>query len=66
MCGILAILKLDPGHTNYAELRNQALAMVKKIRHRGPDWSGIYSDEQAISCARAALHRGRGARRPAS
>lgn len=48
MCGILAILKLDPSRTNYAELRNQALAMVKKIRHRGPDWSGIYSDESAI------------------
>ena len=48
MCGILAILKLDPARTNYPELRNQALAMVKKIRHRGPDWSGIYSDEGAI------------------
>jgi asparagine synthase (glutamine-hydrolysing) len=48
MCGILAILKLDPSRTNYPELRNQALAMVKKIRHRGPDWSGIYSDESAI------------------
>jgi asparagine synthase (glutamine-hydrolysing) len=48
MCGILAILKLDPARTNYADLRNQALSMVKRIRHRGPDWSGIYDDEQAI------------------
>jgi asparagine synthase (glutamine-hydrolysing) len=48
MCGILAILKLDPARTNYPELRNQALAMVKKIRHRGPDWSGTYSDDGAI------------------
>jgi len=48
MCGILAILNLDPKRANHTELRNQALAMVKKIRHRGPDWSGVYSDEGAI------------------
>src|ERR1035441_230394 len=48
MCGILAILKLDPALTNYADLRNQALALAKKVRHRGPDWSGIYGDDQAI------------------
>jgi len=48
MCGILAILGLDPTRTNYTALRNQGLAMAKKIRHRGPDWSGIYSDEGAI------------------
>ena len=48
MCGILAVLNLDPKRANYTELRNQALAMVKKIRHRGPDWSGVYSDEGAI------------------
>src|SRR6202049_873878 len=48
MCGILAILGLDATRTNYTELRNQGLAMVKRIRHRGPDWSGIYSDEGAI------------------
>ena len=45
MCGVLAILDLrgDPGM-----LRRQALAMAKKIRHRGPDWSGIYADTRAI------------------
>ena len=48
MCGILAILGVDPTRTNYTALRNQGLAMAKKIRHRGPDWSGIYSDEGAI------------------
>src|SRR5690606_41123819 len=30
------------------ELRPQVLKMSKKIRHRGPDWSGIYSSERAI------------------
>ncbi len=29
-------------------LRPQLLEMSKKVRHRGPDWSGIYSDDKAI------------------
>ncbi|MFT5849171.1 asparagine synthase B, partial [Psychroserpens sp.] len=29
-------------------LRPQILEMAKKIRHRGPDWSGIYSDDKSI------------------
>ena len=48
MCGILAILNLNKVRANNADLRNQALAMVKKIRHRGPDWSGTYSDDRAM------------------
>jgi len=32
MCGILAILNLNKVRANNADLRNQALAMVKKIR----------------------------------
>lgn len=48
MCGILAILDLEKARANRADLRSQALGMAKKVRHRGPDWSGIYSDEQAI------------------
>src|ERR1700733_589987 len=48
MCGILGILKIDPAHANSPELRTQALGMVKKIRHRGPDWSGTYSDDHAM------------------
>src|SRR5665213_1761292 len=50
MCGIVAILNLDPTRSNSTELRRQALAMVKKVRHRGPDWSGVYSDNGAIIC----------------
>jgi len=48
MCGILSILGLDPARGDAADLRRQALALARKIRHRGPDWSGIYSDDHAI------------------
>jgi asparagine synthase (glutamine-hydrolysing) len=45
MCGIVGVfdLKTDP-----KILRTQVLEMSKKIRHRGPDWSGIYCGEKAI------------------
>lgn len=45
MCGIVAIFnvkELTP------ELRSKALGMSKKIRHRGPDWSGIHCSGSAI------------------
>jgi len=48
MCGILAILGIDPTRSNPEELRKQALVMAKQLRHRGPDWSGIFSDDKAI------------------
>ncbi len=48
MCGLVTILNIDPTRSNSGELRKLALSMAKKIRHRGPDWSGIYSDERAI------------------
>ena len=48
MCGILTILNVQPGRSNAAELRKLALVMAKKLRHRGPDWSGIYTDKHAI------------------
>jgi asparagine synthase (glutamine-hydrolysing) len=45
MCGIVGAfdLKSDP-----QELRPKVLAMSKKLRHRGPDWSGIYCGEKAV------------------
>jgi len=45
MCGVIGVfdLKLRP-----EELRPQVLVMSKKIRHRGPDWSGIYCCDKAI------------------
>ena len=45
MCGILTLLDLQ---SDPAALRQRALDHVKRLRHRGPDWSGIYSDESAI------------------
>ena len=45
MCGIVAIL--DVKEQTHA-LREKALKMSQKIRHRGPDWSGIYCGGSAI------------------
>lgn len=45
MCGIVCAFDLkQPAE----ELRPQLLEMSKKIRHRGPDWNGIYCGENAI------------------
>ncbi len=45
MCGIVAILNVKK---QTQELRKKALRMSQKIRHRGPDWSGIYCGGSAI------------------
>lgn len=45
MCSIFGILDIK---TDPAPLRISALEMSKKLRHRGPDWSGIYSSDKAI------------------
>jgi asparagine synthase (glutamine-hydrolysing) len=45
MCGVVGVFDLK---VNALELRPQVLEMSKKIRHRGPDWSGIYCGEKAI------------------
>ncbi len=45
MCGIVSIFNVK--HQT-AELRQKALRMSKKVRHRGPDWSGIYCGKTAI------------------
>jgi len=45
MCGIVCAFDLkQPSDL----LRPQILEMSKKLRHRGPDWSGIYDSENAI------------------
>jgi len=45
MCSILAILELksDP-----AALRDRALELSRRQRHRGPDWSGIWANSDVV------------------
>ena len=45
MCGIVSIFNIQE---QTPELRQKALRMSQKIRHRGPDWSGIYCEGSAI------------------
>lgn len=45
MCGIVGVFDLK---VSSQKLRPQVLQMSKKLRHRGPDWSGIYCGEKAI------------------
>ncbi|MFA6402728.1 MAG: asparagine synthase B [Salinivirgaceae bacterium] len=45
MCGIIGIFTLN---SDAKELRSNILEMSKKIRHRGPDWSGIYCNHKVI------------------
>lgn len=45
MCSIFGVLDLksDP-----VELRKKALELSRLMRHRGPDWSGVYASDKAI------------------
>lgn len=45
MCGFVGAFELCQ---DLEGMRTQVLKMAKKIRHRGPDWSGIYCGEKAI------------------
>lgn len=45
MCGIVGAFELKQP---LESLRPQVLEMSKRIRHRGPDWSGIYSSAKAL------------------
>ena len=53
MCGFVGAFDLSSGGSPIAEglkeeLRSQVLEMSKRIRHRGPDWSGVYTGDNAI------------------
>ena len=53
MCGFVGAFDLSTGSQSIdeglkEELRNQVLEMSKTIRHRGPDWSGVYTGNNAI------------------
>ncbi len=45
MCGIVSVFEIKPNHP---ELRTTILKMSAKLRHRGPDWSGIFHCDRAI------------------
>ena len=45
MCGIIAVFDVKAPIDG---LRSQVLTQAKKIRHRGPDWSGIFCGSNAI------------------
>ena len=45
MCGIVSIFRIKK---QSEQLRQQALEMSRRIRHRGPDWSGIWCGGSAI------------------
>ncbi|BES60553.1 asparagine synthase B [Dysgonomonas capnocytophagoides] len=45
MCGFVGAFELTQ---DLEILRSQVLKMAKKIRHRGPDWSGIYCGDKAV------------------
>jgi asparagine synthase (glutamine-hydrolysing) len=44
MCGILAVHALE----NPAADRAHFIALSKRLRHRGPDWSGCYVGKKSI------------------
>lgn len=53
MCGFVGVFDLQSGSVPLEEglreeLRSQVLDMSKKIRHRGPDWSGVWTGDNAI------------------
>ncbi len=45
MCGIVCLFDAKQ---NTEILRPHVLEMSKKIRHRGPDWSGVFQNEKVI------------------
>jgi len=47
MCGLVAIFGLKAS-TELEPLRRQAVQAAARIRHRGPDWSGVYADAGAV------------------
>jgi asparagine synthase (glutamine-hydrolysing) len=45
MCGIACILEI---HGDAPAMRERAVAMARLLRHRGPDWSGVFADDRAV------------------
>ncbi|MCE2789608.1 MAG: asparagine synthase B [Saprospiraceae bacterium] len=62
MCGIVTIFQIkDPKE----EVKKVVLECAKKIRHRGPDWSGYYQDDNfAVGHERLAIVDPKSGRQP--
>lgn len=45
MCGIVSVFELQD---DLKDMRKRILNMAKQIRHRGPDWSGMYTHTNVI------------------
>ena len=45
MCSIFGVLDIK---TDSVELRKKALELSRLMRHRGPDWSGVFASDKAI------------------
>ena len=48
MCGIVCVFHVRPEES--LKVRTMALEMARRLRHRGPDWSGIHSAPNAVLC----------------
>ncbi len=44
MCGIIGIY----GFEDKERMRERAVKMASLVRHRGPDWSGVYADDSCV------------------
>jgi asparagine synthase (glutamine-hydrolysing) len=45
LCGFVGIFEFNEP---LQDVRTRALEMAKTLRHRGPDWSGIYASDRAV------------------
>ena len=54
MCGIVCAFDLKQPSE---QLRPQLLTMAKCIRHRGPDWSGVFDNSEGDHGARTSCDR---------
>ena len=53
MCGFYSILDHQQP---VAEARRSALTHARRLRHRGPDWTGVFADDQvALAHERLAI-----------
>jgi len=55
MCGILAYFGVDKNQIITESFRSKFLELSKLLRHRGPDWNGIYTNNKNVIIAHERL-----------